>query len=316
MINDFAPIVLFVYNRPEHTKRTIDALKNNLYASESHLFIYSDGPKDEQSALLVAKVRKAIKSVNGFKNVTIIERDKNYGLAKSVINGVSDIVNKFGKVIVLEDDLICAPEFLKYMNEALINYENCENVFSVTGFSFGDFKNNEMYSSFSLKLTCSWSWGTWKDKWDKFDMELNGWEQLDKNKKMKYKFNFDNSYNYYDLIIKQINNKINSWAIRWYWSVFKCDGLTVYPTKSLIINNGFDGSGTHCGLSDNYLDIENNFGEFNFCPIIQEDLILRAKVASIIKKNRLKRYKTVFTKKGIGFVLIRFYRRTKKVFAK
>lgn len=135
-MNKLAPIVLFVYNRKDHTEQTIEALKKNDLAIESDLFIYSDATKNDVNSDAVKEVREYIKTINGFKSITIVERKNNMGLAKSVVSGVSEIVNKYGKVIVLEDDLITAPQFLRYMNKNLENYEKVEDVISIHGYNY------------------------------------------------------------------------------------------------------------------------------------------------------------------------------------
>ena len=162
--NKLAPIVLFVYNRLNHTKKTLEALQKNQLAKESNLFIYSDSAKTDNDKPAVKQVREFIKTIVGFKEITIIERDKNLGLAESVIDGVTKVVCEFGKVIVLEDDLVTSPKFLKFMNEALDFYQEEDNVYSITGYSHTD-RDICLSDSYFLNLTSSWSWATWSNKW-------------------------------------------------------------------------------------------------------------------------------------------------------
>ena len=159
MEKNLAPIVLFVYNRLNHTKRTIEALKNNFLAEKSELFIFSDGPKRKEDVIKVKEVRKYIHHLTGFKQVNVMERAENYGLAQSIVTGVNEIISQYGKVIVLEDDLITDINFLTYMNEGLIKYQEDTRVFSVTGYSYLKKGPSE---PFFLKICSSWSWGTWK----------------------------------------------------------------------------------------------------------------------------------------------------------
>lgn len=243
-MNKLAPIILFAYNRKNHTEQTIEALKKNDLAEESELFIYSDAAKNDANYGAVKEVREYIKTVNGFKSVMIIERKNNMGLAKSVVSGVSEIVNKYGKVIVLEDDLITAPQFLKYMNKNLENYEKIEGVISIHGYNY---PINTTEKHFFLKGADCWGWATWKRGWDLF--EENGEKLLKelKDRGQIREFNFNNSYNYSGMLEDFINGKNSSWAVRWYASAFLKDKYTLYPGRSLVKNIGLDNTGTHSG---------------------------------------------------------------------
>lgn len=247
MPDSLAPIILFVYNRPDHTRRTINALKNNILADQSELFVFSDGIKKNADTEKVKEVREYIKQITGFRRVVVIERERNYGLAKSVVEGVTEIIERYGKVIVLEDDLITHKYFLTYMNNGLDMYEDNPKVYSVSGYSYLR-KNIIGKNTYFLKITSSWSWATWLDKWKQYDTNCTGWEKLKKDYKLRKRFDYDFSYFFYKLINLQLKHKkIDSWAIKWYWTVFKNDGLTLYPQTSLVNNSGFDGSGVHCG---------------------------------------------------------------------
>ncbi|MES0488493.1 MAG: glycosyltransferase [Leptospirales bacterium] len=241
-----APVVLFVYNRPDHVEKTIEALRKNRLAKQSDLFIFSDGVKKPEDAAQVELVRNYIKTIQGFKNITIVEREKNYGLANSIIDGVTNILNQYGKIIVLEDDLITSPYFLEFMNSALSKYENESRVMQVSGYMFPvNVAIDE--DAFFLPLTTSWGWGTWKRAWEHFDAEAKGYELLRRDKKLRKRFNLDGAYDYYTMLEKHFAGKVDSWAVRWYLSVFIQNGFTLYPVKTLVANTGFDGSGTHSG---------------------------------------------------------------------
>ncbi len=245
-----APITLFVYNRPEHTKRTVEALQRNTLAKESDLFIFSDGAKNEESKKGVAEVRNLIKTVSGFKNVNVIERSENLGLARSIITGVTDIVNKYGSVIVLEDDLLTSPYFLKYMNDALTLYENENRVVSIHGYVYPVKK--ALPETFFLRGSDCWGWATWKRGWKLF--EQDGKKLLKKLEKEKLlrEFDFDGTYDFSGMLKRQIQGQNDSWAILWYASTFLAGVLTLYPGTSLIENIGRDGSGTHGGNSNSF----------------------------------------------------------------
>jgi len=239
-----APIALFAYNRPDHLKLTIEALRANILAQESELFIFCDGAKNSQTSEAVNQVRAYAKSISGFKKITVFEKDKNFGLAESIISGVTEIVNKFGRVIVLEDDLVTSPHFLEFMNEALDLYEKDEEVASIHGYVYP--VKNKLPETFFIRGADCWGWATWKRAWDLF--ERNGTKLLAelKEKNLTKLFDFNGTYPYVRMLEDQIAGKNNSWAIRWYASAFLANKLTLYPGKSLVHNIGNDGSGTHC----------------------------------------------------------------------
>ena len=243
-----APITLFVYNRLSHTRRTVEALQKNELANCSDLFIFADGAKSQESISSVNDVRKYIKTIGGFKSVNIVERDENFGLANSIINGVTKLCNEFGKVIVVEDDLVTSPFFLRYMNEALDIYSNESGVASVHGYWYT--VDKKMPETFFLRGASCWGWGTWADAWSIF--EENGQKLLDQleNQKLTTSFDLDGAMAYTQMLKDQIKGKNNSWAIRWHASTFLANKLQLSPGRSLVRNIGFDGSGTHSGESD------------------------------------------------------------------
>jgi FkbM family methyltransferase len=239
--NNLAPIVLFIYNRPIHTYQTVEALKKNNLAKNSHLFIYSDGVKDEETYKEVQKVRDYIKTINGFKTITIIERDKNYGLANNIIDGVTKIINDYGKIIVLEDDLITSKYFLTFMNDALTIYKDFKDVGMIHGHIYNI--DNLPQAFFMYKAGCL-GWATWKDRWD--EISFDGKELLTKieNKQLIHKFDINGSYPYTKMLQDQIEGKNSSWAIRVYASLMLKNKLTYYPGESLVSHIGWD-IGTH-----------------------------------------------------------------------
>lgn len=245
-----APIILFVYNRPQHTLSTIKALKQNYLAEGSEIYIFSDGFKNESDKRKVDEVRSIIKGITGFKRISVIEREKNIGLANSVISGVTEIINKFGKVIVLEDDLVTSPYFLQYMNEALELYEKEENVISIHGYIYPI--KRELPETFFIKGADCWGWATWKRGWDLF--EPDGRKLLNQLKENNLFNDFDlgGSVKNIKMLKKQIAKKNDSWAIRWHASAFIKNKLTLYPGKSLVKNIGTDGEGTHAKETNVY----------------------------------------------------------------
>jgi len=239
-----APIILFVYNRPWHTKMTIEALKENFLASQTDLFIYADGAKSDDTSNKVDEVREYIKKVEGFKKVEVIEQVKNYGLSNSIINGVTKVVNEYGKIIVLEDDMVCSPYFIKFMNDALDFYSNSDNVWHISGWTYPIELISEKDVYFYRVMEC-WGWATWKGNWSYYEKNtkklMKEFSKSDINR-----FNLDNTYNSWLQI--QLNRimYMDTWAIYWYATIFKENGLCVNPTKSFVKNIGLDGSGQNC----------------------------------------------------------------------
>jgi len=239
----YATVALFVYNRPLHLKQTVDYLKQNFIARESELIIFSDAPKKEEHEQGVESVRKYIKQISGFKDIVIIERDKNWGLANSIISGVSQVLDANEKVIILEDDLLTSPHFLNFMNDALDLYFYDDVVASVHGYIYPTKK--KLPETFFLKYADCWGWGTWKRAWPLFEVDAQKLLDNILSKALSYKFDFDGSYVYTDMLKDQINGKVNSWAIRWQASLFLANKLSLYPSESLVMNIGHDGSGFH-----------------------------------------------------------------------
>lgn len=241
----YAPILLFVYNRPEHTRRCIESLLKNSLASESNLFIYADGAKDSTQQEAVNEVRNYIRSIQGFKQITLMERSENWGLARNIINGVTTQVNRYGKVIVLEDDLVVAPYFLQFMNDALEVYKNEPRVGHIQACDFT--QDSSLPATFLIKWTGSWGWATWDRAWKHFNPNGNELLKELEERKLTHVFDFNGKYGFTRMLRRQIEGKNNSWAIRWNASLFLKDILSLNVGRSLVQNEGFDGSGTNCG---------------------------------------------------------------------
>jgi hypothetical protein len=239
-----APVALFVYNRPVHTRQTVEALLANAEAAQSALYVFSDAPRDAAASKAVAHVRSYIHSIAGFKSVTIIERETNYGLARSIIEGVTQLCDEYGRVIVLEDDLVTSAYFLTYMNKALERYENEEQIMQVSGHIAHVPEFSQREEALFVPFITSWGWGTWARAWKHFDPSAHGWENISSNSVLKKRFNLDGYFDYSTLMEQQIQGKVDSWAIRWYVSTFLRNGVSLFPPQSLVRNIGFD-SGRH-----------------------------------------------------------------------
>ena len=287
-----SPILLFVYNRPDHTLKTLEALSQNTLAKESHLFIFADGPKQNSSVELLSNInetRKIIKKKKWCKEVTIYESPINKGLATSIIDGVTEIINEFESVIVLEDDIVTGKYFLEFMNEALKKYKNHDKVWHITGWRspVGESKCN--YAYFYPTMNC-WSWATWKDRWKNFKKDPQYYKSIF-SKKMIYKFNvFGSEPGMWQQIEDNINHKINTWAIFWYATIFINNGLCLAPSKSLCKNIGLDNSGVHCGICESEIIKDGIDWKITIFPneikISKKDL--RKNITFLKSKNNIK----------------------------
>ncbi|MCC7454410.1 MAG: methyltransferase, TIGR04325 family [Crocinitomix sp.] len=245
---EIAPIALFVYKRSWHTKQTIKSLQKNEMVKVSNLFVFSDGPKSEIDKEKVLEVREYIKTISGFKSVNIVEREQNLGLGNSIITGVTEIINRYGRIIVLEDDMISSPYFLRFMNEALEFYADEEKVASIHGYIYP--VKSQLPETFFLRGADCWGWATWKRGWNLFETDGSKLLYKLKENNLLRKFDLNGTYPYTRMLKDQAKGKNHSWAIRWHASLFLKEKLTLYPGMSLIHNNGNDESGTHCSATD------------------------------------------------------------------
>lgn len=241
----YAPILLLAYNRPRHLARTVESLLANSLAADSELFVYSDAPKETSDVNAVDDVRQYVRSITGFKKLTIIERRENWGLARNVIDGVSTLVERFGRVIVVEDDLVVAPYFLQFMNDALEIYKDEPRVGHIQACDFtGD---ASLPDTFLIKFTGSWGWATWKRAWTHFNPDGRRLLAELRRRGLCRTFDFGGKYPFTRMLRRQIEGRNDSWAIRWNASLFLDDILSLNVGRSLVQNKGFDGTGTNCG---------------------------------------------------------------------
>ena len=247
------PIALFVYNRPDHTKKTIEALLKNEGADKSALYIFCDGPKGLQDEEGVINVQNYIRSISGFASIKIIERCENSGLANSIIDGVTSVLLEHERVIVLEDDMETSPYFLRYMNDALEKFAQEKRVISIHGYCYP--LHTIMPEAFFLRGADCWGWATWKRGWKLFNPDGDFLFNELKRKNLLREFDFNGNYGYSKMLENQTLGRNSSWAIRWHASAFLANKLTLYPGRSLIRNIGNDDSGTHCDVS-NYFDVQ------------------------------------------------------------
>lgn len=250
---NYAPVAMFVYNRADHFKETYEALAKCEEAKYTDLIIFSDGAKNEKAAEAVAAVRAfagQIKEENQFNTVEIIESPQNKGLAKSIIDGVTKVINEYGKIIVLEDDCACSPFFLKYMNNCLDFFQNNQKIGAISGYAPGiEFPEEYKLDVFTAYRSCSWSWGTWADRWENVDWELKEFSDFCKKPSLIKKLN-SNGNDRFIRLYRQTKGNGSSWSVRFGAHLVKNDWLTVYPRYSYIENIGCDESGVHSKSED------------------------------------------------------------------
>jgi hypothetical protein len=251
-----APIAVFVYDRPQHTAETLRTLGRNHLIEESAVYIFADGPKlgaDVATLDRIAAVRSIAKAFEASGHVTIVERDENLGLARSIIAGVSAVVHERGRVIVLEDDIVTSPWFLTFMNDALAVYEDEPRVMSVSGYMYpvdtSDVEHSELL--FLRHGISCWGWGTWDRAWAQFEPDANLLMREVRRANRK-DFNWGGAFDYFSMLQGYIDGTNNSWGVRWYASVFRSGGYGIFPVNSLVRNIGWDGSGVHCGVAPEF----------------------------------------------------------------
>ncbi|MBR0779575.1 glycosyltransferase [Bradyrhizobium diazoefficiens] len=243
-----APIALFVFRRPDKTRATLGSLARCRGIEDTDLYIFCDGPRGTSDDRAVADVRAIVEAFDHPRKTLVISPE-NQGLARSIIAGVTRLCEQYGRVIVVEDDLIVSPAFLDYMNTGLDTFADDPRVMQISGFAFA--RNNASPNSAArfLPVTTSWGWATWSRSWHDFDPDCRDADALRSNYALRSRFDLGGLFGYYDMLQRQEAGRIDSWAIRWYWSVFRRDGLVLYPPVSLVRNDGLDSSGTHTSRS-------------------------------------------------------------------
>lgn len=290
---NLSPIILFTYNRLEELKLTIAALQNNKLANNSILYVYADGAKTDRDNIAVKAVREFLNTVSGFKKVILTFSEANKGLAASIIDGVTIILAKHGKVIVLEDDLLVSDNFLFFMNQGLNYYEDNPRILSICGYSMGVHTQKSYtyaYDVFFAQRSSSWGWATWYDQWQGIDWEVNDFEKFSKDRKKIKEFNAYGS-DLFRMLRRQKQGKINSWAIRYNYHQYKNNLYSVFPVFSKVKNIGFSEQATHTNQKYNRFDVAlDNTSENNFKfqkEILLNDIILKQFRSMNSVKNRI-----------------------------
>jgi hypothetical protein len=239
-----APIAIFAYRRPDHLRNMLQSLLRCEGFAGSPVFVFCDGPRSDAERADVEATRAVARELLG-EEAEYHFSATNRGLSASVIAGVSDVLTRFDRVIVIEDDLLLSPGFLSYMNNGLMVYADNARLFQVSGYTFGIPGLASVGMSSFLPFTTSWGWATWRRAWHHFDSLAEGWQRLQDEPDLRRRFNLDGAYDYATMLERQMQGRCDSWAIRWYWSVFSAGGLVLYPPTTLVMNEGMDGSGVH-----------------------------------------------------------------------
>jgi hypothetical protein len=280
-----APVVMFTYNRPGHTEKTLSSLLDNKLSGETEITIYSDAPRTKQEIEGVSQVRRYLKSISGFKSINIIEQNENQGLAKSIINGVTHSVKEHGRTIVLEDDMLTSPYFLTYMNEALDLYKTEKRVMHITGWSY-PISQTGLDDSFLWRGMNCWGWATWADRWMYFQKDAE--EVFARIPAFKRRhFDLNGRRKYWSEVVFNRSGHWDTWAVFWYATIYLRSGLCVNPTESMVKNIGLDGTGIHCRPgTDTMAGVLGQKRSFKFQQIIAENELAFKRIIHFYDEQR------------------------------
>ncbi len=253
MFTQIAPVALFVFNRFEHTRQTVESLKQNKYAADTELIIFSDGARSGADSDSVGRVREYIDSIDGFKKVTVVKSDVNKGLATSILTGITQVLQTHDRIIVLEDDMLTSPAFLSFMNQGLEMYHDDEKVISVHGYVYP--VKGSLPDTFFLKGAHCWGWGTWRRGWQLYERDSRKLLAQLTERNLQREFDYDGAYPFTRMLEDQIKGLNSSWGIRWHATAFLNDKLTLYPGRPFVRNIGFDDSGVHSAGFDRVYDV-------------------------------------------------------------
>lgn len=298
-----APIALFAYNRPAYLRACVETLAVNALAADSDLFVFCDAARDIAASDGVAEVRDFARRITGFRSINVIEQEVNLGLSGSVISGVTRVVGEYGRVIVVEDDLLLAPNFLLFMNDALDAYADDDRVAGIHGYMFP--VQRQLPATFFLRDPGCWGWATWQRAWTLFEPDGQRLKDELLHRGLQPVFDYGGSYPYFRMLCDQIEGRNNSWAVRWYARVLTLNMLVLYPGVSLVRNSGTDGSGTHGKMSMSF-DVELGLARVAVSEIpVEESPAARQAIADFLastKPSRLHdfKYRVVSWTRGLG----------------
>jgi Glycosyl transferase family 2 len=276
-----APIAVFAYNRPQHLERLIDSLLCNELFSRSPVFVFCDGPRDQDSQAAVTETRQVVRRRLG-SQAEIIESEHNQGLAQSIISGVTDVCGRFGSVIVFEDDLVLHPGCLRFLNAALWRYCDEAKIFHVNAYRYPLPQTSSPYFS---RLLSSWGWATWQRAWINFEADASALQRSIREASLTSAMDFEGAFPYFHMLQDQARGKIDSWAIRWYASALLRGGLAVCPNASQASNHGFDNTGVHCGVSSDY-EVNLGVASEDWPARVSEDMLNHRRLRRFFRSTR------------------------------
>jgi hypothetical protein len=287
-----APIAFFAYRRPWTTLQALYALSRCPEAANSELHVFSDGPRTVADREAVALVREVVRSHRWCGRVEVHESSQNLGLARSVIRGIGSLCRRYGRVIVLEDDLLVSNGFLRYMNRALDLYRDEPAVMQISGHSFPAFAPESR--AVLLPAVTSWGWATWERAWSQFEEVPEGREELRSDHGLRRSFDLDGAFPYSRMLEDTVAGKIDTWDIFWWWTVHRRGGLGLFPLRTLVRNIGFNENATHTRgsllLDAPHWRADASIDEFPALPKIDEEIFrrwkeyLRAQVGSLPRR--------------------------------
>ncbi len=273
---NLAPICLFTFKRLDCTKQTVEALKNNTLASESELFVYTDAPRNDEEAKVVDTVKEYTRTIDGFKKVHLVPRENNMGCAKSIITGVSELMENYGKAIVVEDDIVTSTNFLAFMNQCLDQYQNDQKIWSISGYTFHiDYPQDYPYDAYMVQRGSPWGWASWKDRWDTVDWQASDFFEFKKDRKRVREFHVGGS-DLVRMVTRNLVGDIDGWDPIWIYQQFKNKQYSVYPVVSKVQNIGFSPDATHTKFYNRFRTEIDESGKTEFN--LPEQLVLEDKI--------------------------------------
>jgi hypothetical protein len=280
-----APVALFCYARPDHTRRTLDALARNTMAGQTDLIVFQDGLRSDTDRTAHAQVTPIVERTRGFRSLRIVRRPRNLGLADNIADGVTQAVSEYGRVIVMEDDLVTAPGFLAFLNAGLERYAQDERVWHISGWSYPIAPDGLGDCYFQRVMNC-WGWATWADRWSFFSRDpAAAAARFDKDAQRR--FNLDDAHDFHAQIRQNLNGSRRTWAIFWYETIFRHHGLCLNPAQSLVLNIGHDGSGENCGDTIDQAAPPDKIADWQFPDLVAENPLALGRMRALLRPGPL-----------------------------